>query len=567
VNCLIGPGDAGKTTLLEAIGLATSPAPASAASEHDYFRRRTEHGFEIELVIGELSDELLSAWRIPACWGWRGPDEEMVDAAVGGAEAVLRMVVRGTPDLEVEHRLLAPNDEELNFSADKRRLLGLCRVGEMRGSSREFRMARGSLLERTLGREDVRGAAARAVRAASSNLQIPEEVTERLAAVGEEFKKQGISSDQVALEVLSPPGQSLLGLLGLALGEPGEAIALAYSGQGAQRLASYVLATELAEVPPLLVMDELETGLEPYRQRLLVVRLRALLKEGGQAFITTHAPAVLAELQVDELQRVDLPSPHLGPKGDADAPRQSAALTQLPAALAAIKEEDPEALLARIPVVCEGATEVELHRVLLEALAVAEGKSLAALGVRLVDGGGQPRLFDTIRALRAANFTPGVFVDNDPEHAGKRERLEGDPGVVCGGFGAGHCTEAALAAELPEHLLDELLEVGDESYSRLGESRRRQLAHHMHEEGDLAPSQLAATHGWAAVREALGQCAHDSKWFKTRANAPALARWLADGHLPAGMAVDLGAFWKAVRLRVATPEGEVDEAEQPRPTG
>lgn len=138
INCLIGPGDGGKTTILEAIGRATSAAPASAASEHDYFRRKSEAGFEIELLIGDLSPELKGAFRPPALWGWQGPGKELRTAPIEGADAVLRILVRGTPDLETEHRVIAPNDEELYLSVDKRRLLGLCRVGEMRGSSREF---------------------------------------------------------------------------------------------------------------------------------------------------------------------------------------------------------------------------------------------------------------------------------------------------------------------------------------------------------------------------------------------------------------------------------------------
>src|SRR5207248_9463818 len=100
------------------------------------------------------------------------------------------------------------------------------------------------------------------------------------------------------------------GLRGLAVGERGEAISLASAGQGTQRLASCVLARELALArqlagAPLVVMDEVELGLEPYRRRLLVQQLRRLLGKTGQAFLTTHSSTVLAELTIEELHRLD----------------------------------------------------------------------------------------------------------------------------------------------------------------------------------------------------------------------------------------------------------------------
>jgi len=566
INCLIGPGDRGKTTILEAIARATSPAPAGPADEHDYFRRRTEDGFEIELVIGALDSELLGAFSVAPCWGWRGPSEEMLKAPVAGAEAVLRLVVRGTADLEIEHRLVAPNGEELGFGADKRRLLGLCRIGEMRGSSREFRMARGSLLERTLGREDVRGAAARAVRDASQELELPDGVTQRLAGLSKRLCEEGIGSDDATLEVLAPPGQSLLGLLGLALGEPGEAIPLAFSGHGTQRVASFVLATALADAPALLVMDELEFGLEPYRQRLLVSRMRELLKKGGQAFLTTHAPAVVDELEVGELHRLtdeDSDGAIRVKRFDRSATPSSApktpvaVVTPLATSIGRLKARHPETLLCALPVVCEGTTEVALLARLLEGFAVASGRRMPALGIQLVDGCGQPQAFEVISGLRAAGFQVGAFLDVEHEHSGRRKSLV-DEGVITGAFSEGACTEMAIAASLSEPLLDALPDVAHAEMGRVGDARRQQLGHAVGREGNLPPSSLAQEFGWEHVRRAIGEVAHKSDWFKTKLAASALASWLADGRLPAQMTRDLQTFWERLLEMLQVQEAPRD---------
>jgi putative ATP-dependent endonuclease of OLD family len=100
VNCLIGPGDAGKSTILSAIELVLDPRPSPVTSEYDYFRRRIEHGFQITAVLGDLDDEVRSAMRTPPMQGWLDgtllplPDED-------GAEAVLVARMTGSPEMEV----------------------------------------------------------------------------------------------------------------------------------------------------------------------------------------------------------------------------------------------------------------------------------------------------------------------------------------------------------------------------------------------------------------------------------------------------------------------------------
>jgi putative ATP-dependent endonuclease of OLD family len=70
INCLVGPGDSGKTTILDVVARATSPSPFGPAAEHDYYLRRTDDGFEIELVLAALDAQLKGLYRPPALWGW-----------------------------------------------------------------------------------------------------------------------------------------------------------------------------------------------------------------------------------------------------------------------------------------------------------------------------------------------------------------------------------------------------------------------------------------------------------------------------------------------------------------
>ena len=56
---LLGPNNAAKSTLLEALDLVLHPGlgrPRSAPDELDYYARDPSQGFEIEVVLGDLGD-------------------------------------------------------------------------------------------------------------------------------------------------------------------------------------------------------------------------------------------------------------------------------------------------------------------------------------------------------------------------------------------------------------------------------------------------------------------------------------------------------------------------------
>src|SRR5260370_26571944 len=59
VNCLIGPGDSGKTAILDAIDLCLNPRRYAPISENDFHALNTDEPILIELTIGSLEDELL----------------------------------------------------------------------------------------------------------------------------------------------------------------------------------------------------------------------------------------------------------------------------------------------------------------------------------------------------------------------------------------------------------------------------------------------------------------------------------------------------------------------------
>jgi putative ATP-dependent endonuclease of OLD family len=130
MNALVGPGDVGKTTVLEAIAMVLSPAPAWVASEHDYYQGDTAIPFSVELVIGSLNDDVLRSWSVAPIWGWNATAHTLsANPEEVTHEGVIRVGVQGSSELEVSHYATDPSGGELPFSVSTRRKFGLSTLG------------------------------------------------------------------------------------------------------------------------------------------------------------------------------------------------------------------------------------------------------------------------------------------------------------------------------------------------------------------------------------------------------------------------------------------------------
>src|SRR6266545_4422990 len=83
VNVILGGGDVGKTTILDAIGLLLSPTNPATVPDTDYYARDIEKGFSIEAVLAlspmsGINDQVKPSWP----WQWNG-SEAVVPSADG----------------------------------------------------------------------------------------------------------------------------------------------------------------------------------------------------------------------------------------------------------------------------------------------------------------------------------------------------------------------------------------------------------------------------------------------------------------------------------------------------
>jgi putative ATP-dependent endonuclease of OLD family len=517
LNCLTGPGDAGKSTILDAIGMVLSPAPGRVASEYDYFEGAVTEGFSVEVLVGQLDDDLLSAWSVAPLYTWIAETQTAQADPDPTGESVLCIRAQGTEDLEIEHVVVDPSEGTASLSPSKRQLFGLSTMGPATAAFRELRMSRGSLLERNVDRDQLRGLITEAMQASREGFQPPEDVRARMQTLSEAREMIAPGTGDLSLAMLSPRGQNLLGMLGLFSSAGNGTVPLFNAGLGTQQLTLFTLAMSLIVGTPLFVVDELESGLEPYRQRDLIARLRAAIGSDGQAFLTTHSPAAVGALEITEMYRLH-------------AKEGTQRVVAYPATLSRVKEADPEALLCRLPVLVEGLTELGLLESVMGALLRESNLTLDALGLRLIDGGGQPHVFPAIAALRGMELRCGAFLDSEDSQAGKRQELVADGDIAFGSYTNARCLEEELAGTLQLEALDELIALPGAGGRDRTEARYQQMTGLIGNQSRTRLVDLAADMDETKCRELFGKAANKYEWFKGRDGGAVIGRYLLDKH-------------------------------------
>jgi putative ATP-dependent endonuclease of OLD family len=176
-------------------------------------------------------------------------------------------------------------------------------------------------------------------------------------------------------------------------------------GTGSTRLLIAGLQRAAADSASVVLVDELEYGLEPHRLTRLLGSLGA--KDATlplQVFMTTHSPVALRELSGSQLLvvRGTAAGHYVVPVGTADDVQSTI-------------RKDPEALLASTVIVCEGASEVGFLRGMDEHWVAQGHTSLMASGVAYVDtsGGEADRCFKRGMALLGLGYRVMAFLDND----------------------------------------------------------------------------------------------------------------------------------------------------------
>lgn len=461
INCLIGPGDSGKSTVLDAIDLCLGARRNLQISDADFHNLDTETPITISITIGELDDGLKKIDTYGSFLrGFDAALQTIEDEPEAGMETVLTLLLTVTNDLEPSWALVSDRAAAAGISryltwADRVRLAPT-RVGAVADYNLSWR--RGSVLNRlSEEKADASAALAKAAREARTafGADAGAQLQETLGKVAAVAKSLGVPVGQTVQAMLDAHSVSFGGGTISLHDEAG--IPLRGLGTGSTRLLVAGLQGEVVDQSSIILVDELEHGLEPHRLIRFIGSIGA--KEAIpplQAFVTTHSPVALREFSGDQLFVLrETGSRHDAKLVGSNNPVQGTI------------RKYAEAFLAPSVIICEGASEVGLVRG-IDQFRVANGlTSIGALGVALVDcgGGGPDQPFERAAAFHALGYRVAVIRDDDKPPTEATETAFKAVGGHVTKWGAGRALEQELFLSLNEAGVTALLAKAIELHS------------------------------------------------------------------------------------------------------
>ncbi|MDR8397133.1 MULTISPECIES: ATP-dependent nuclease [Paraburkholderia] len=504
VNCLIGPGDSCKTTILDAIDLLLAERQNVTFDDLDFYDANPSNAIRIVACIAELPRDYLREDRYGLYLsGWnsvtRSWNAEPSEKQGFGPVLTLELLVDETLEpLWSIYVGCAPEDKSKRIRFADRKEMAPARLGAY--ADRHLSWGRGSALQRVGAHPE----------------RLPAQLNELFRSARDTFAAKGASTFSEIIEAVAPDITGLgvqvrnkltanldhtsfsMNASGVALHDGN--VPFRCMGTGSARLAVAALQSAESAHRQFLLVDEIEYGLEPHRISLLVSHLRKRVESGGQVFLSTHSTSVLREVRFGEVfvSRRDA-------TGKVEVKPSSTTATAPLEAKRYIRDLG-EALLTRSVLVCEGQTEVAL----LKGYAEGKQRQFQMFGATVIDGGGASAPAIAIH-FASLGYRTALLTDSDapiPPAFTASLKAEKIPHFE---WGDGRCTEEELFMGTPQDLRPKLLEL---IVREIGEPRALgELSNVVQQK--LETLQHASTYlsdqNW--LRH-IGGLAHKSKWIK-----------------------------------------------------
>lgn len=519
--CLVGPGDSTKTTLLDAISLALSPRWNVSFTDADFHSGNTDEPIVLQVVMGDLPPRLLrdDAQGYELCG--RKPTGELTEEPEDGTESCVMVQLKVTDTLEPVWTVVRPGHEDEGgmIGPSGRADFGLFRVDEH--VETHLRWGRGSALTRLTEKGSGAQAAVTAAHRVARKAVFDADVN-ALHAAALEVAQATVEIGGTAFTALRPGLDPASGSTTHALLLHDQAIPLTGFGLGTRRIISLAIQERAFTTGEIVLVDEVEYGLEPHRLLHLLRHLKTRPASAkGQVILTTHSPIAVEALDAADISVVR------SDNGCTTVRAVSADLNAMQGALRA----GPSALLGSRVVVHEGKTEMGVVRRLLQhwdAQRIAGGKPPhAALGVVQTDGHGSTDAPRRAQLLRQLGYPTLLIIDNDDRASDK-----GVSGALADGaevvrWRVGNALEDEVAVSLSPGGLAGLLALAAEIRSE--EAVLRAVSVRLKIEPALTVldpvAWVDATTSMEGIREAIGAAAKGKKttsdekeekkaWFK-----------------------------------------------------
>jgi putative ATP-dependent endonuclease of OLD family len=265
LTCLIGPGDSAKTTVLDALGLILTTRASVNLSDADFYNGHVETPLVIEAVLTNLPDDLIGLDNLGAYICGVAKDNAVKSDPEEGDRRALAVRFRADESLEPIWEVFKPNVSGIvprRLTLTLRAKFDVFRVDERFDS--HLRWGRGSALAAiTAGVSGATSTTVEAQRAArqavfNSGESSLADAASKVKTASNTFGASNFKDLRVGLDP-----QALNTGYGLVLHD-GE-VPLTGSGLGTRRLTSLGIQEARTVGANVILIDEIETGLEPHR--------------------------------------------------------------------------------------------------------------------------------------------------------------------------------------------------------------------------------------------------------------------------------------------------------------
>lgn len=448
--CLIGPGDSGKSSILDAIYLVLGDRWNPSIADTDFYMADVTNQIVIRCVVTDLSKNLLKESSFGLWLSGIDDNGTLYQDPEDGTDLALIVQLRVDENLEPIWTIeKLDNNGSTSVSSYLRREFATFRVDDR--TDVHLRWTKTSALSKISDSGNSTGnAMALASRAARESIASYSDdklkhLTTQIQCKLNEVGCGNFSSIQIGLDTsLSSVGGNL------SLYE--SSVPLTNYGLGSKRLAGLAVQQLASVGKSILLLDEVEHGLEPHR----LVSLLQYIKSDqtySQVFITTHSPTAVEQASTDNLA---VARNNNGIVSVKFIPEDSTTLR--------VRRSRPSSFLGRKIVVVEGKTEEGL---LLEIISKIDkfrldlGLTIAAgIGSVVQDGMGGSEVPLRAMALLDLGYDVAMFFDNDDQTINKNVDKAICRGAIPIRWDIGNNTESQLANSLSIAGLTSLLELG-----------------------------------------------------------------------------------------------------------
>lgn len=550
VNLILGGGDVGKTTVLDAIALLFNPTNTGIVSDADYYRREIENGFSIEAVMflpekSGINQQTKNAWP----WEWDGKDIKLpsVDEDPATEHDVAHPAycvrVRGTPDMDLTFEVVQPDSTPEHFSVSVRRKIGLVRLGGDDRNDRDLRLIQGSALDRLLSDKTLRARLGQKLDQSDIAEELNDNAKTGLTNLDTAFQDRDLPTG-LSLGLIGGQGFSVNALVGLTATKDMVKLPLTSWGAGTRRLAALEIADAHQGDNPITLVDEVERGLEPYRQRLLMGELQ---NNGSQVFVTTHSPTALSAASSATIWQMDT----------------AGAIGRLPDSIRVHLRRDPEAFLARLTIITEGPTEFGFVEQLLRKTLPQDRLDY---GIWITSGDGNDYALQMLQDLAKSGLRFAGFADDEGRSPNRWASVQSELGNLLFRWPSG-CIEQNILSLVPFDRLEDFIRDPDgESGPRLRtladrlEIQDKQFSDIKSTAPDLRSLIVEAATGVvpkdkesADKSEKKAMKKHSAVWFKSVEGGQELATKAFEFNLWPQLEPQLLPFLNAIRQAVKLP--------------